>query len=143
MADENYSFTQARTRLEEIVAEVRKKDLSLEKSLDLLEEGVRLANICTEQSDHAEWRSVISDEAGDTEEETSGEESDEASETAEVAEGASDDDARDSVDDAEDDTAADEEAEGAEGEELSGKEEASDDDASDADDDAAREDEEA
>jgi exodeoxyribonuclease VII small subunit len=115
MADENYNFTQARTRLEEIVAEVRKKDLSLEKSLDLLEEGVRLANICTEQSDHAEWRSVISDEAGDTEERTSGEESDEVSETAEVAEG----------------------------EELSGKEEASDDDASDADDDAAREDEEA
>ena len=44
MADESYSFTTARTRLEEIVTQVRKKDTSLEKSLDLLEEGVRLAN---------------------------------------------------------------------------------------------------
>jgi len=61
MADERYSFTQARTRLEEIVTQVRKKDTSLEKSLDLLEEGVRLANVCTEQSDHTEWRSVVKD----------------------------------------------------------------------------------
>jgi exodeoxyribonuclease VII small subunit len=65
MSDENYTFTQARTRLEEIVAQVRSKDVSLEKSLDLLEEGVRLANICTEQSDHTEWRSVVDDEAAD------------------------------------------------------------------------------
>ena len=62
MSDENYTFTQARTRLEEIVTQVRSKDVSLEKSLDLLEEGVRLANICTEQSDHTEWRSVVGDE---------------------------------------------------------------------------------
>lgn len=52
MADEKYTFEQARIRLEEIAAEVRKKDTSLEKSLDLLEEGVRLANICTELVDH-------------------------------------------------------------------------------------------
>jgi len=44
MADEKYTFGTARVRLEEIAAEVRKKDTSLEKSLDLLEEGVRLAN---------------------------------------------------------------------------------------------------
>ena len=37
------------------MAQVRKKDTSLEKSLDLLEEGVRLANACTEQIDHADW----------------------------------------------------------------------------------------
>lgn len=66
MADERYSFTQARTRLEEIVAQVRKKDTSLEKSLDLLEEGVRLANVCTEQSDHTEWRSVVQEQQADT-----------------------------------------------------------------------------
>lgn len=62
MADERYTFSQARTRLEEIVTQVRKKDTSLEKSLDLLEEGVRLANVCTELSDHTEWKSV----AGET-----------------------------------------------------------------------------
>jgi exodeoxyribonuclease VII small subunit len=63
MADERYSFAQARTRLEEIVAQVRKKDVSLETSLDLLEEGVRLANVCTELSDHAEWRTVAEEQA--------------------------------------------------------------------------------
>jgi len=55
MADESYSFSTARTRLEAIVTQVRKKDTSLEKSLDLLEEGVRLANACTELIDRADW----------------------------------------------------------------------------------------
>ena len=55
MTDESYSFSTARARLEEIVTQVRKKDTSLEKSLDLLEEGVRLANACTELIDHADW----------------------------------------------------------------------------------------
>jgi len=54
MTDEKYTFGTARVRLEEIAAEVRKKDTSLEKSLDLLEEGVRLANICTELVDHTD-----------------------------------------------------------------------------------------
>lgn len=58
MADESYGFTQARVRLEEIVSAVRKKDTSLEKSLDLLEEGVRLANQCTELIDHADWEAA-------------------------------------------------------------------------------------
>lgn len=58
MADETYGFTQARVRLEEIVSSVRKKDTSLEKSLDLLEEGVRLANQCTELIDHADWEAA-------------------------------------------------------------------------------------
>ena len=68
MADESYGFTAARARLEEIVAQVRKKDTSLEKSLDLLEEGVRLANICTEQIDHADWvADAASEESGQVE----------------------------------------------------------------------------
>lgn len=64
MTDERYTFAQARTRLEEIVTQVRKKDVSLETSLDLLEEGVRLANICTELSDHSEWRTVAEERRG-------------------------------------------------------------------------------
>ena len=52
-------FEQARVRLEEIAAQVRKKDTSLEKSLDLLEEGVRLANLCTELIDQTQWRAVV------------------------------------------------------------------------------------
>lgn len=58
MAEESYSFAQARLRLEEIVSQVRRKDVSLEKSLDLLEEGVRLANQCTELIDHADWEAT-------------------------------------------------------------------------------------
>lgn len=59
MADDKYTFEQARIRLEEIAAEVRKKDTSLEKSLDLLEEGVRLANICTELVDHTDTAASV------------------------------------------------------------------------------------
>jgi exodeoxyribonuclease VII small subunit len=59
MTDESYNFTTARNRLEEIVTQVRKKDTSLEKSLDLLEEGVRLANACTELIDHADWGNAV------------------------------------------------------------------------------------
>ncbi len=55
MTDESHGFSAAKTRLDEIVTQVRKKDTSLEKSLDLLEEGVRLANICTEQIDQTDW----------------------------------------------------------------------------------------
>lgn len=62
MADEKYTFSQARVRLEEIVAQVRKKDVSLEKSIELLEEGVRLANQCTELSDHSEWQTVVEEQ---------------------------------------------------------------------------------
>lgn len=64
MADAEYTFAQARARLEDIVGQVRKKDVSLETSLDLLEEGVRLANACTEHIDHTEWRSVAEELQG-------------------------------------------------------------------------------
>ncbi len=71
------TFEQAKARLDEIVTAVRRKDASLEQSLDMLEEGVRLANICTERIDHTQWRSVV--DAGAT---TSGS-GDEAAEGAE------------------------------------------------------------
>jgi len=58
MPEESYSFAKTRIRLEEIVTQVRKKDTSLERSLDLLEEGVRLANQCTELIDHADWEAA-------------------------------------------------------------------------------------
>lgn len=67
MGDAEYTFAQARARLEDIVGQVRKKDMSLEHSLDLLEEGVRLASACTEQIDQSEWRALAeeSPQAGD------------------------------------------------------------------------------
>lgn len=76
MSEDSYSFSTARTRLEEIVSQVRKKDTSLEKSLDLLEEGVRLANQCTELIDHVDWDIA----AGKAPESEIGAEADDASE---------------------------------------------------------------
>lgn len=65
MADEKYTFEQAKIRLEEIAALARKKDTSLEKSLDLLEEGVRLANICTDLVDHTDLSATATVEVPD------------------------------------------------------------------------------
>lgn len=62
MTEERTSFAQTRARLEEIVGQVRRKDVPLERCLDLLEEGERLANECTKLSDHTEWRSVIKEQ---------------------------------------------------------------------------------
>jgi exodeoxyribonuclease VII small subunit len=49
------SYDEAKRLLNEIVDEVRRKDVSLERSLDLLEDGVKLANRCTELIDQASW----------------------------------------------------------------------------------------
>jgi exodeoxyribonuclease VII small subunit len=68
MTEDSCSFDAARTRLEEIASQVRKKDTSLEHSLDLLEEGVRLANLCTEQIDQTQWRAAGPDTEPDPEE---------------------------------------------------------------------------
>ena len=73
MAQETFSYAEAKERLDVLVDEVRKKDISLEKSLDLLEEGVRLANQCTELIDQADWDALlpengeVQDESSDTE----------------------------------------------------------------------------
>jgi exodeoxyribonuclease VII small subunit len=89
MADESYSFSTARTRLEAIVTQVRKKDTSLEKSLDLLEEGVRLANACTELIDHADWVAAgAGTDAGSVEADEVPHEADGAADTTDQADGA-------------------------------------------------------
>lgn len=56
MTDERSTFETARARLEDIVVQVRRKDLSLEQSLDLLEEAVRLVNQCNDLIDQTAWR---------------------------------------------------------------------------------------
>lgn len=70
MGDAEYTFAQARARLEDIVGQVRKKDMSLEHSLDLLEEGVRLASACTEQIDQSEWRALAEESQQGSNDET-------------------------------------------------------------------------
>ncbi|RJQ54402.1 MAG: exodeoxyribonuclease VII small subunit [Actinobacteria bacterium] len=50
--EQGVSFEHALGRLGEIVEEVRRKDTDLDRSLELLEEGIQLANVCTERIDH-------------------------------------------------------------------------------------------
>ncbi|MCL2332232.1 MAG: exodeoxyribonuclease VII small subunit [Actinomycetia bacterium] len=59
------SYSDAKARLDEIVKQVRAKDVSLERSLDLLEEGVKLANQCTELIDQTRWEDEPEDVAAD------------------------------------------------------------------------------
>lgn len=54
-SEEYLDYEEALSRLREIVELVRKKELGLEESIDMLEEGVRLANVCTENIDKAQW----------------------------------------------------------------------------------------
>lgn len=52
---EHATFGELRARLDEIVVEVRDKDLSLEKSLDLYEEAIKLGNRCAELVDKPDY----------------------------------------------------------------------------------------
>ena len=58
------TYEQAKERLDQIVADVKDKEISLEASLDLLDEGVELANRCTELIDVASWSKSDEDEGG-------------------------------------------------------------------------------
>ena len=65
MASAEYeTYEAAKERLDQIVTDVRDKEISLEASLDLLDEGVELANRCTELIDVASWASPETDEDG-------------------------------------------------------------------------------
>ena len=49
------TFGEVRARLDEIVTEGRSKDVSLEQSLDLYEEAIRLGNRCAELIDKPDY----------------------------------------------------------------------------------------
>jgi exodeoxyribonuclease VII small subunit len=64
MSDDRSTFEVTRARLEDIVTQVRRKDVSLEQSLDMLEEAVRLVNQCNELIDQTSFKpSVLAGEA--------------------------------------------------------------------------------
>lgn len=65
MTEEYGGFASARARLEEIAAQASAKDTPLEKAIELLEEGARIAHRCTELLDHTEWRSAIEEGEGE------------------------------------------------------------------------------
>jgi exodeoxyribonuclease VII small subunit len=56
MSKEEHSFEEALTRLEEIVESLDDESLSLEKSIELYEEGILLSKQCTKTLEEAELR---------------------------------------------------------------------------------------
>ena len=59
------TFGEVRARLDEIVSEVRSKDVSLEKSLDLYEEAIKLGNRCAELIDKPDYTAAEIAEVND------------------------------------------------------------------------------
>ena len=55
--DNQSSFSRTRKRLEEIVTQIKAKDVPLEKSLDLYEEALRLGGMCAELIDRTDFSS--------------------------------------------------------------------------------------
>jgi exodeoxyribonuclease VII small subunit len=53
--DDQNTYTRLKDRLEDIVVQVRSKDVSLEKSLDLYEEALRLGGRCVEMIDRTDF----------------------------------------------------------------------------------------
>ena len=66
MADKTQTFESSLKRLEEIVGLLEEGELSLEESLKLFEDGVKLSRACQEKLDRAERRIevLIRDEKG-------------------------------------------------------------------------------
>ena len=46
---DNITFEQAMSRLEEIIAALENNQISLEKSVDLFKEGIKLSKICSDK----------------------------------------------------------------------------------------------
>lgn len=46
---DNITFEQAMSRLEEIIAALENNQMSLEKSVDLFQEGIKLSKICSDK----------------------------------------------------------------------------------------------
>jgi exodeoxyribonuclease VII small subunit len=70
--DKQSSYARTRERLEEIVTQVKAKDMPLEKSLDLYEEALRLGSACAEMIDRTDFSTeelesidVLADEDAD------------------------------------------------------------------------------
>jgi exodeoxyribonuclease VII small subunit len=53
---EQQNFEEALSRLEEIVSELEDESISLEKSIQLYEEGIKLSKLCTQTLEEAELR---------------------------------------------------------------------------------------
>ncbi|MGI6114333.1 MAG: exodeoxyribonuclease VII small subunit [Mahellales bacterium] len=69
--NQNLTFEKAIKSLEEIVEKLEKEDISLEESIQLFEQGIRLTHYCSAQLDEAEGKiTVVLDRNTDNERET-------------------------------------------------------------------------
>lgn len=68
MAKKKQTFETSLAKLEEIVTQLEEGDLSLEDSLKLFEDGVKLSRECQERLDHAERRIevLLTDKSGNS-----------------------------------------------------------------------------
>ncbi len=64
---ERPSFEDALKELERIVEKLNEEDISLEKSVELYEEGLRLSKICSETLENAALKIKQIDESNDSE----------------------------------------------------------------------------
>ena len=60
---ENISFENALKELENITIELEKGDISLDKSIELFERGIKLSKICSEKLNNAKQKIISLDEA--------------------------------------------------------------------------------
>ena len=63
---ENITFEQAMNRLEEIVSALENNQISLEKSVELFQEGIQLTKLCNDKLEGIENKVAKQDQAFDT-----------------------------------------------------------------------------
>jgi len=68
MADKAMKLEDSFARLDEIIAELEKPDVSLEDSFVLYQEGVKLLKLCNDSIDKVEKELIILSESGETDE---------------------------------------------------------------------------
>ena len=68
MAEEELSFEEAISQLEEIIENLEDKEISLDEALEEYEQGVRLSKFCSNKLEQAEEKiEIIRDEEGNIE----------------------------------------------------------------------------
>jgi exodeoxyribonuclease VII small subunit len=68
MADKEMKLEDSFARLDEILAELEKPDVSLEDSFAFYQEGVKLLKLCNDSIDKVEKELIILSESGETDE---------------------------------------------------------------------------
>lgn len=68
MADKEMKLEDSFARLDEIIAELEKPDVSLEDSFTYYQEGVKLLKLCNDSIDKVEKELIILSESGETNE---------------------------------------------------------------------------